>query len=97
MAPMLPTGQVVDEAAARRGRDEIATHLDVLEPRLRHLDWLTGAFSLADVCYAPVVTVLPLIGLADLLEARPRVDAWIRRLNDRPSVQATAPRPLEPP
>jgi glutathione S-transferase len=94
MAPMMPTGAVVDEAAARRGREDIAAHLDVLEPRLRTSEWLVGAFSLADVCYAPVVTVLEAIGLADLLETRPSVAGWIRRLNERPSVRETAPMPL---
>jgi glutathione S-transferase len=94
MAPLMPTGAVVDEAAARRGREEIAAHLDVLEPRLRDSEWLVGAFSLADVCYAPVVTVLEVIGLADLLETRPNVAAWIRRLNERPAVRDTAPGPL---
>jgi glutathione S-transferase len=94
MAPLLPTGQVVDEAAARRGREEIAAHLDVLEPRLRESDWLTGDFSLADVCYAPVVTVLRPVGLGDLLEPRPNVAAWIGRLESRPAVRETAPRAL---
>lgn len=95
MAPMMPTGAVVDEAAARIGRGEIASHLDVLEPRLRESDWLVGSFSLADVCYAPVVTVLDLIGLADLLETRPGVAGWVRRLKERPSVRDTMPGPLE--
>jgi len=52
---------------------------------------LAGEFSLADVCYAPFVTVFGMIGLDDLLCERVRVRDWIDRLSARPSVRDTAP------
>jgi glutathione S-transferase len=76
-----------------QGRVDVAAHLDVLEARLdgTAVRWIAGDYSLADVCYAPFVTVLDAIGAGDLLRARPRVDAWVARLAARPAVRATAP------
>lgn len=80
-----------DDPTVDAGRAALARHLDVLGERLGDREWLCGAYSLADVCYAPFVTVLARIGAADLLTSRPRIDAWIARLTARPAVQATAP------
>jgi glutathione S-transferase len=70
---------------------EIGEHLDVLEQRLASRDHLAGAFSLADVAYAPFVVGLERLRGGQLVAARPRVRAWIERLADRPSVRETAP------
>jgi glutathione S-transferase len=79
-----------DRADQARAGDEIAAHLDVLADVLAdgraHLD---GAFSLADVCYAPFVCELATVRLAHLLDSRPRVRDWIARLSARESVVAT--------
>jgi len=50
-------------------------------------DWLVGEFSLADVCYAPLVLLLTPAGLKDEVSARPSVADWVRRLRARPSVE----------
>ena len=91
MRPVFAPGEPVDGAGRRRARDELAMHLDVLERRLADRDWLIEAYSLADVCYAPVVTVLDRVSLGDLVETRPRLAAWIERLRARPAVRDTAP------
>lgn len=80
-----------DDPSVAAARAAFAHHLDVLEQRLGANDWLAGAYSLADVCYAPFVTVLALLGAGDLLDDRPRVAAWIERLAARPAVRDTAP------
>jgi glutathione S-transferase len=80
-----------DDPSVAQGRAALAAHLDVLEGRLDGGDWLAGDYSLADVCYAPFVTTLELIGVGDLLGSRARVRAWIERLAARPAVRATAP------
>jgi glutathione S-transferase len=80
-----------DDPVVQQGRADLAAHLDVLEERLGEGPWLAGEYSLADVCYAPFVTVLDTIGSGDLLRARPRVDAWVARLAARPAVRATEP------
>lgn len=79
-----------DDPSVAAGRDGVAAHLDVLEARLGG-EWLVGAYSLADVCYAPFVTSFEFLGLGDLVEARPAVRGWVRRLGERPAVRETAP------
>jgi glutathione S-transferase len=91
MAPYFSPGVSTDEPSVRAGRDRIAHHLDVLEERLGGRDWLVEAYSLADICYAPIVTVLDYVGLGDLLEDRSAVRAWIERLKARHAVRETAP------
>ena len=73
-----------------RAADEIAVHLDVLEGILDDgRPHLTGGFSLADVCYAIFVCELEAAELGPLLAGRPRVRAWVDRLNARESTRAT--------
>ena len=94
MAPRFGRGVDRADPSVSRARDQIAYHLDVLERRLGSSgDWLVGDYSLADVCYAPVVTVLGLVELGDLLEERPALRRWVQRLNERPPVRDTAPFP----
>jgi glutathione S-transferase len=92
-APLLRPDVRRDDASVHEGRDAVAAHLDVLEAQLAagHDAWLAGAYSLADVCYAPFVTTLGLLGLNELLAARPTTRAWIARLAARRAVAETAP------
>jgi glutathione S-transferase len=87
MAPRLPGGEWTDESV-REGRRQIAAHLDVLEPYVAARDWLAGANSLADVCYAPLVLVLEHVGLAGEITGRPGVSRWADRLRARPAFRA---------
>jgi glutathione S-transferase len=93
MAPRLSRDVRPDDPSVQRGRDGMAAHLDVLEARFRGGEWLVDDYSLADVCYAPFVTVLglELVGLHELVVERPAVRAWIDRLSARPAVRDTAP------
>jgi glutathione S-transferase len=95
MAPVIAPGKPIDTAARRRARDDVALHLDVVERRLGGRDWLVDDYSLADICYAPLVTVFDRVGLGDLIGARAGVAAWVARLNERSAVRDTAP-PLVP-
>jgi glutathione S-transferase len=80
-----------DVPARDAAHDAIVQHLDVLERRLGERDWVVGDYSLADVCYAPVVTGLDRVGLGHLWTVRPAVTAWVARLNGRRAVQETVP------
>jgi glutathione S-transferase len=91
VAPLLRPDLPTDDAAVTRGQADLAAHLDVLDARLRHGDWLVGDYSLADVCYAPFVTTFALLGLGHLLDGRAATTAWIERLMQRPAVRETAP------
>jgi glutathione S-transferase len=94
MAPVIARDKPVDVAAREKARDQIAAHLDVVERRLAGRDWLVDGYSLADICYAPIVTVLDRVDLGDLVAARPAVAAWVGRLQGRPAVRDTAPPPV---
>lgn len=91
MAPRLPArlGDDWSDASVEQGRIEIKHHLDVLNHQLRDQDWLTGGFSLADVCYAPFVLVLDRVDLGEEVAARARVQRWVDRLSARSSIVET--------
>ncbi|MEM7016670.1 MAG: glutathione S-transferase family protein [Pseudomonadota bacterium] len=88
MAPRLQGIPWTDESV-EEGRQEIAHHLDVIQPYLEQNDWLVGEYSLADICYAPLALVLDRVGLETELSSRPAVLNWVSRLHQRPSIQAT--------
>jgi glutathione S-transferase len=94
MSPVIHPEKPVDTVARDAAHDAFAAHLDVVERRLAGRDWLVDRYSLADVCYAPFVTVFERVGLGHLVEARPAVAAWVGRLNERPAVRDTAPPPV---
>jgi glutathione S-transferase len=73
--------------SVEEGRRELAAHLDVLASKLARRDWLVGSYSLADVCYAPLVLVLDRVGLGNEVAQRPPVARWVQRLQERPTVQ----------
>jgi glutathione S-transferase len=91
MSPVIHPEKPVDTAARDAAHDAFAAHLDVIERRLAGREWLIDRYSLADVCYAPFVTVFERVGLGHLVDARPAVAAWVRRLDERPAVHDTAP------
>lgn len=95
MAPVIAPAKPIDADSRDRAHDTIATHLDVIEQRLGGRQWLVDDYSLADMCYAPVLTVLDRVGLGALIAARPAVASWVARLLERPAVRDTAP-PLVP-
>ena len=91
MAPRLPAGMSdawTDQTVAE-GRQAICHHLDVLEDQLGAQAWLAASFSLADVCYAPFVLVLERVDLGEEVARRRRVNNWVARLRERPSVIET--------
>ncbi|HEY6598129.1 MAG TPA: glutathione S-transferase family protein [Pseudomonadales bacterium] len=87
MAPRL--GVEWTDASVAEGRQTLAAHLDVIESRLARRDWLVGDYSLADVCYAPLVLVLDRVGLEAEVSARRSVALWVKRLSQRPAIVET--------
>ena len=97
VAPRLPGTTWNDESVAE-GRRELAAHLDLLASRLAHQDWLVGRYSLADICYAPLVLMLDRADLGVEVTNRPSVARWTERLRDRPAVrEAMTPPPSSSP
>lgn len=67
-----------------QGREELAQHTALLEARLERTPWLAGDYSLADICYMPLVLFADRMGLP----LGPATVAWLGRLRARPAVQA---------
>src|SRR5262249_23499923 len=88
IAPRLPNAQWTD-ASVEEGRRAIGAHLDVLESALAKGEWIVERYSLADICYAPLVLLLERVDLADEVVARPGVARWGDRLRARPAVRDT--------
>lgn len=72
-----------DPAAAAVARVELARWLAVLEAALAGREWLEGAFTLADVAYAPHLWLVVEGGFT--LAPYPAVQAWLERLLARPA------------
>lgn len=77
-----------DAQAAEAARKELARWLPVLEGALAGREWLEGAFSLADVAYAPHLALV-VEGGYDLGPHR-EVRAWLERLLARPAWRRAA-------
>lgn len=73
--------------AAERNAEEM---LDKMEAQLTGgSEWLLGLFSLADIAAAPNVHRYFQLGLNSIVEKRPNVHAWYRRIRERPSFVRT--------
>ena len=72
--------------AMHAARAQVNQHLTILDGQLGDSTWLVGdAFSLAEVCYAPLVRFFDKLGL----EPPPRIRAWAERILARESVKKT--------
>lgn len=91
MAPRLPERLADDwtDDTVEEGRQEIASHLDVLENRLSDRRWLVAEYSLADICYAPFVLVLKSVDLEAEVVGRANVKRWIDQLLERDAIRDT--------
>jgi glutathione S-transferase len=77
-----------DPAAAEAARRDLARWLPVLQGALAGREWLEGAFSLADVAYAPHLWLVVEGGFD--LGPYPAVGAWLERLLARPAWRKAA-------
>lgn len=67
---------------------ELARFLPVLEKAMKGRNWLEGAFSLADIAYAPHMLLIREGGFD--FSPYPNITAWITRLAARPAWHKTA-------
>ncbi len=63
--------------------------LEVLERQLQDRDYLLGDFSLADIATVPWIEALDFYEAKDAVDydTFPKVNAWVKRFLDRPTVQ----------
>ena len=92
-----PVGQLISEVAKPEGdRDQsriqrfhqiIERALDYLNHELQGNNFLAGEFSVADIAFAPRMLVLGEIGIDVSANNRGNIDAWLKRMVERPSIR----------
>jgi glutathione S-transferase len=75
-----------DHSRIQRLRQSVERVLDYLNRELAGQQFLAGEFSVADIGFAPRMLVLKDLGV-DAAANRPNVDAWLKRMLERPSVR----------
>jgi glutathione S-transferase len=90
-------GQLIAEASKAEGeRDQIRLQrlhqqvervLDYLNNELKGQQFLAAEFSVADIGFAPRLLVLKDIGIDVAGNNRVNVDGWLKRMQERPSIQ----------
>jgi glutathione S-transferase len=84
-----------DQARLQRLHRLIERALDYLNHELTGQQFLAGDFSVADISFAPRMLVLGDLGI-EASTNRPNVDAWIKRMLERPSIQSLQGVTVEP-
>ena len=79
-----------DSARIDGAKAEINKAFDKIEQDLNGKEYLTGAFSLADVAFMSNIELLDRFGIAVDAAKYPNTVAWIARLKARPSFAASA-------
>ena len=95
MAEMARAEGERDQARLQRLHRLIERALDYLNHELTGQQFLAGDFSVADISFVPRILVLGDLGI-EASANRPNVDAWIKRMLERPSIQSLQGVTLEP-
>lgn len=75
-----------DQSRVQRLHQTIDRVLDYVNRELQGQHFLAGEFSVADIGFLPRLVVLGELGI-DATGSRSNVDAWLKRMLDRPSIQ----------
>ncbi len=86
MAEMARPEAERDQARLQRLHRSIERVFDYLNHELNGQQFLAGDFSVADIGFVPRMLVVRELGL-DPSPNRPNLDAWLKRLAERPSIQ----------
>jgi glutathione S-transferase len=75
-----------DQGRVQRLRQSIERVLEYVNRELQGQHFLAGEFSVADIGFVPRLVVLRDLGI-DAVAGRSSLDAWMKRLLERPSIQ----------
>jgi glutathione S-transferase len=95
MAEMAKAEGERDQNRVLRLRQSIERVLDYVNRELQGQHFLAGEFSVADIGFVPRIVVLRELGI-DPGVSRSNIDAWMRRLLERPSIQVLEGVTIEP-
>lgn len=76
-----------DQNRLQRMHQSVERVLDYLNHELQGNSFLAGDFSVADVGFAPRLLVLGEIGIDVATNNRGNIDAWLKRMLERPSIR----------
>ena len=76
-----------DQSRIQRDSQIVERALDYVNRELQGNDFLAGEFSVADIAFAPRLLVLGEIGIDVAGNNRGNVDAWLKRMMERPSIR----------
>lgn len=76
-----------DQNRVQRLHQSVERVLDYLNQQLQGNNFLAGEFSVADIGFAPRLLVLGEIGIDVMGNNRGNVDAWLKRMLERPSIR----------
>ena len=83
-APMF--GRTCDEAAVKNHVEKSKQGLDIMDAHLAKNEYLAGSqFTLADVFYIPYFQMALGTPEKDILESRPHIAAWLKKITSRPT------------
>ncbi|WP_437933347.1 glutathione S-transferase family protein [Sorangium sp. So ce341] len=79
-------GQQGDESLVASAKADLAKALDVIDKALAGQEYLAGStYSLADISWMPYMQCLAVTKVEDLINDRPNVAAWWKRVSARPA------------
>jgi glutathione S-transferase len=76
-----------DQGRVQRFHQSVERVLDYLNHELQGNNFLAGEFSVAEVGFAPRLMVLAELGIDVAANNRSQIDAWMKRILERPSIK----------
>ncbi len=82
-----------DQKAVEQSRNLLRATLSRMNKKLADSGpWLAGSsYSLADIAAAPVIDRIQRLGMTDVWNGLPRIEAWLERVTSRPAYKKAAP------
>ena len=81
-------GNIAHDYKVEQSKAEVKEYLETLNREMAGRDYIAGDYSLADITFIPFFTRLERYQTT-IGDNFPHVQAWIKRLLDRPAVRAT--------
>lgn len=81
-------GYIAHNYQTEKSRLELGEYLHTLNKEMRHREYIADSYSLGDITYIPFFVRLERYRTT-IDDSLPHVNAWMKRLLSRPTVQAT--------
>ncbi|CAF1320572.1 unnamed protein product [Didymodactylos carnosus] len=78
-------GGQTDENKVKEHYNALKEPLDILNNNLANKEYIAGPFTLVDIFFTPYINMLLQLPEKDLIESRPNIAAWWKRVSSRPA------------